>query len=84
MIEPQPRRSGAKYPVVFREQAPDGTPIGGNGRGIRGRDTQPFERHSLAHQHAQQVVVRPKQQADSVLEGFIAGEPAGIRMAVRA
>jgi hypothetical protein len=29
-------------------------------------------------------MVRPKQQTDGVLERFVAGEPAGIRMAVRA
>jgi len=29
-------------------------------------------------------MVRPKQQTDGVLEGLIAGEPAGIRVAVRA
>jgi hypothetical protein len=72
VIEPQPRRRRAKYPVVFGKQAPDGAPIGGDGCGISGTDPQAFEKHSLAHQHAQQVVVRPKQQTDSVLEGFIA------------
>ncbi len=84
MLEPKPRRRCAKNVVLRREAPPDDAPILLDGSFVARPNAQALEGNAGAHQHPQQIVIRPNQQADRVFERRVACKPSGVRVAVRA
>jgi hypothetical protein len=78
------RRRAAKKPVVLGESPPDDTPVGLEVCIVSRLKAEAFQRHALAEEEAQEVVIWPQQHADGVPERFVRGEPRRISVAVRA
>ena len=58
LVEPEPRRRAAEQMIVLGERAPDLSRVGLDRAAVAARDAQLLERHALAVEHAENVVVR--------------------------
>src|SRR6266478_2155064 len=84
MVQPQPRRRRAKNVVLPGKAPPNNPPVLFHGNLVARPNAETLRRNADAHQHPQQVVVGPQQQANRVLERRVVRKPGGVRVAVRA
>ncbi len=83
LVEPQPRRRAAKQVIVLGELAPDLACVGLDRSAVLARDAHLLERHALAVEHAENVVVRSDEQPRGVREWRVLRIPARVGVAVR-
>ena len=84
VLHPQPGRRAAEQVPVARQQAPDRARIALGRAAVGTRHAQRLERHALAVEHPEDVVVRDHEQGRRIAERLVAGEPGRIAMTVRA
>ena len=84
-IEPQPGRRAAEQVIPVGEALPDAAVILLDRRAIAAGDAQRLERHALAVEHAEDVVIRNDQQVGGRAEGRLRiGEQCRIDVPMRA
>ncbi len=83
MVQPHRGRRATKQVEMLRQQPPSRARIDRRTGTVPARNAQPVQRHALAVQHAEQVVVRHQQQFGGIGEWRIAGEPGRIGVAMR-
>ncbi|MNN20270.1 hypothetical protein D3C81_1335420 [compost metagenome] len=83
-VVPHARRRAPEQMIVLGEAPPDLAWVRLDRAAVGPRHPQVLHRHPLRVQHAEDVVVRRDQQLGRVGEIFIAGEPTGVGVTVRA
>ncbi len=84
MVEPDARRRAAEEMVARGEGVPYLARVAVGRRAIAARNAEFFERHALAVQHPENVVIRRDEQRGRVGERRVVGKPLRIGVAVRA
>ena len=68
---------------MLREQTPDLARIGLDRTAVDAGNAEIFERHALAVEHAEHIMIGRDEQLRGIGEGKVLGEPARVGMAMR-
>src|SRR5579883_3335265 len=83
MVQPDAAGRAAENMIMAGETPPDAAPVLFDlAPAVARRDADAFEADPGAIEQPQQIMIRPEQQRDRILEGRITGEPGRIGMAV--
>src|SRR5439155_14816890 len=84
VIEPDTRRCAAKNVEKLRKTVPDLAHVALDYAAIASRNRQILQRHALAVEHAEDVMVRRDEQRRRIAEWLIVREPLRVGVPVRA